>query len=454
MEVNAINRACLKDIPNNLIFHLKRFDFNLRTMQRSKINDYFSFPTKIDMTPYTIEHLTNPDEPVSEDIFELVGVLVHSGTAESGHYYSYIRERPSSAGQDRWVEFNDDLVSPYNPETLEYSTFGGPDFRYESNGVVYDKNYSAYMLFYQRSTSLQPVEESVSVPVKVTVPRNILEHIRSENLYILRRHCLFDPNHALFVRKVFEFCVERDDGTCSPDHRLERLAMHAALGHLDQVVSRTKEIPDFADYYDMFNRKLSQCVQCAMSFFRYFRDRPEAFRGLIQRNPEQVVRSETGDLLITALATIKRDLPNKYGILETAAVDDGDMDDWEYSSEAVVLRVQTIVETLWLSFQSNLRSWNEVFGFMHQFARLGETETAILLNSELLAGLLRIIQADPTLDLEPNMQRMITNVLRRAHNRQPSYDAIIMLADHLMGMLHHRLNAEGIVDNPNSRLLS
>ena len=28
-----------------------------------------------------------------EDLYELVGVVVHSGSASAGHYYSFIRER-------------------------------------------------------------------------------------------------------------------------------------------------------------------------------------------------------------------------------------------------------------------------------------------------------------------------------------------------------------------------
>lgn len=37
--------------------------------------------------------------------------MVHSGTADSGHYYSYIKEqeRFESEGQ-KWYEFNDTLV--------------------------------------------------------------------------------------------------------------------------------------------------------------------------------------------------------------------------------------------------------------------------------------------------------------------------------------------------------
>lgn len=446
------NRACLKDIPDNLIFHLKRFDFNLRTMQRSKINDYFSFPTKIDMRPYTIEHLTNPDESGLEDIFELVGVLVHSGTAESGHYYSYIRERPSYDAKERWVEFNDDLVSHWDPETLEHSTYGGPDLRYENNGIIYDKNYSAYMLFYQRSSSLQPVAEATSGPVRVSLPRDILDHIRSENLYLLRRHCLYDEAHAEFVRNVFEHCMERNNGVCSREHRSERLAMHMALGHLDQVISRTKDLPKFEEFHSMLNHTLSRCGACAMVFFRYFRDRPEAFRALVQRNPEPAVRSESGDLLITALSKIKTDLPDRYGSLDLA-LDDSDTEGWAFTMDSVVFQVQGIVETLWSSFQSSLRSWNEVFGTILRFARLGELETAVLLNGDLLAGLLKIIQADNSLDLDPVFQRMLLNVTRRAHNRPPNYEAIIMLADHLMGRLQHRFSAETIVDRSDSRLV-
>lgn len=44
-------------------------------------------------------------------LYQLVGVLVHSGSANSGHYYSYIRERD---GEGRWLEFNDNIVKEFN----------------------------------------------------------------------------------------------------------------------------------------------------------------------------------------------------------------------------------------------------------------------------------------------------------------------------------------------------
>ena len=36
--------------------------------------------------------------------YELIGVTVHTGTADGGHYYSFIRDKmsKSESGQDKW----------------------------------------------------------------------------------------------------------------------------------------------------------------------------------------------------------------------------------------------------------------------------------------------------------------------------------------------------------------
>jgi len=44
--------------------------------------------------------------------YELIGVTVHTGTADGGHYYSFIRDRlnKNELGQDRWYVFPVPLV--------------------------------------------------------------------------------------------------------------------------------------------------------------------------------------------------------------------------------------------------------------------------------------------------------------------------------------------------------
>jgi ubiquitin C-terminal hydrolase len=111
-KVDALKRCCIKSLPNNLIIHLKRFEFDLELMRRTKVNEYCEFPLKLNLEPYTFEGLTRreaiakskdtkmfpPMHPLEYYDYELTGILVHTGTAESGHYYSFIRERDPPPG--------------------------------------------------------------------------------------------------------------------------------------------------------------------------------------------------------------------------------------------------------------------------------------------------------------------------------------------------------------------
>ncbi len=55
--------------------------------------------------------------PLSYYQYELVGILVHSGTAEVGHYYSYIKDRTKPSNQ--WFLFDDKNVKPWNLKVIK-----------------------------------------------------------------------------------------------------------------------------------------------------------------------------------------------------------------------------------------------------------------------------------------------------------------------------------------------
>lgn len=443
-----------------MIFHLKRFDFNLRTLQRSKINDYFTFPRKIDMRPYTIEHLSNESggtpEAVSEDMFELVGILVHAGTAESGHYYSYIRERPPNSDTEVWLEFNDDVVSSWDPSQIESACFGGADYRppFDANGILYDKTYSAYMLFYQRSSNLATMRngplQGASLlrrgaphigPVQVPIGPELEQHIRRENMSLLRRHCLFDANHENLVQTALKRLHGIHAG-CSADHAREDVGMVMALSHLDQVASRTKDTPHVPQLMAFLRKTCTNCTACSVALLRYFHARPEAFRMLVQKNTEPEIRVGCSRLVILAALKVRNDRPAVYGLAATYSTG-GDAspdsrngrreDDGVRRENTVIYGMICLCRRLLDCFDKSLRSWPEVFHFMLSFVTMGVEEMHAFLDTTFLRTLLQTICADAALanDLPQNIIKIANASSRRTPNRPLPYEDLLTLINEL-----------------------
>ena len=260
-KVAATMRCCVKRLPNTLIVHLKRFDFDVETFLRMKVNDRCAFPTSLDMTPF-MDHVLHPrqksttttptedaadaadstkvdddevsitdnsdtDQMVEEEQqtmncqYNLAGVVVHTGTAESGHYYSFIRDRFHSLGrttlppddqlEGKWYQFNDSTIEPFDPAEMADHCFGGfdqftqPDPNTHQPVTRYfPRPHSAYMLFYER------VEDRVIPPVKPSLPQSpkdmesllppkIFKEIWGSNRSFLIDKCVFDERYARFI---------------------------------------------------------------------------------------------------------------------------------------------------------------------------------------------------------------------------------------------------------------
>lgn len=104
----------------------------------------------------------------------MVGVIVHAGTADSGHYYSYIKEqevlRLEKDGSDKWYEFNDMYVRDFDQVEIPAETYGGEETSY-GNGFGNQRETmrmrNAYVLIYKRrltDESLLASDEAESVP--------------------------------------------------------------------------------------------------------------------------------------------------------------------------------------------------------------------------------------------------------------------------------------------------
>ncbi|XP_040263749.1 ubiquitin carboxyl-terminal hydrolase 24 isoform X3 [Bufo bufo] len=190
----TVKRTCIKSLPSVLVIHLMRFGFDWESGRSIKYDEQIKFPWLLNMEPYTVSGMARQDSSsevgdngrhmdpsggsprkkvAPTENYELVGVIVHSGQAHAGHYYSFIKDR-RSCGKSKWFKFNDTVVEEFdlNDETIEYECFGG-----EYRPKVYDQSnpypdvrrryWNAYMLFYQRvsdqNSPVLPKKSRVSV---------------------------------------------------------------------------------------------------------------------------------------------------------------------------------------------------------------------------------------------------------------------------------------------------
>ena len=186
---SAVKRMSIRKLPKTLVIQLKRFHYDHETNRAVKFDDYFEFPRQLDMSPYTTEGIRQA-EKTSEtskvqrsrtlstssmssasmrqktggqsqanqkmmQVYDLVGMVVHSGSAGAGHYYSFIKDRSS----DKWFKFNDTSVEEMEmtEETLAQECFGG-SFKVKKSDNQHSsalpenrqRYWNAYMLFYEK----------------------------------------------------------------------------------------------------------------------------------------------------------------------------------------------------------------------------------------------------------------------------------------------------------------
>lgn len=136
------------DLPEVLCVQFGRFSFDYGRGVPIKHNHRVSFPMEFDMGKYTESGVNVGPDSKQSTLYRLRGCLVHLGpSANQGHYYSIIR---SSVDPEIFLKFNDNHVSP--ADSIEDECFGGE--RAQGSGKYsHEKNWNAYLLFYERVTN-------------------------------------------------------------------------------------------------------------------------------------------------------------------------------------------------------------------------------------------------------------------------------------------------------------
>ncbi|XP_052519968.1 probable ubiquitin carboxyl-terminal hydrolase FAF-X [Budorcas taxicolor] len=238
-KVDTVKRLLIKKLPPVLAIQLKRFDYDWERECAIKFNDYFEFPRELDMEPYTVPGVAkleganvSPESQLMEQNeqsgsdrtgntkYRLVGVLVHSGQASGGHYYSYIIQRNGKDGErNRWYKFDDGDVTECkmdDDEEMKNQCFGG-----EYMGEVFDhmmkrmsyrrqkRWWNAYILFYERMDTIDQEDEMIRYISELTItkPHQIMSpaierSVRKQNVQFMHNRMQYSLEYFQFVKKL------------------------------------------------------------------------------------------------------------------------------------------------------------------------------------------------------------------------------------------------------------
>ena len=176
---DAKKGVIFETFPQVLHLQLKRFEYDINRDAMMKVNDRYEFPEFFDAAPYLAE-----DADRSESyVYELHGVLVHSGDLNAGHYYAFLKTRRNG----HFYKFDDDRVTRATPREAIDDNFGG-DYTNLANGVTSIRNpytrtlstkrsMSAYMLVYIRQSRLPSILQDVS---EDAIPSHIATQLKFE----------------------------------------------------------------------------------------------------------------------------------------------------------------------------------------------------------------------------------------------------------------------------------
>eukprot|EP01022_Parablepharisma_sp_SALTPOND_P018631 TRINITY_DN3072_c0_g2_i1.p1 TRINITY_DN3072_c0_g2~~TRINITY_DN3072_c0_g2_i1.p1 ORF type:complete len:1261 (+),score=124.77 TRINITY_DN3072_c0_g2_i1:4888-8670(+) len=366
---DVTKRTLLSSLPNIMIIHLQRFTFNFDSLRNEKIHNRLEFPNDLNMYPFTVDGVAEteavPDTTEAElkdsqdhdrvkrpkvighgfleargFQYKLVGVVVHNGNADAGHYYSYINV-PREA---KWVEFNDSVVSEFDFSKLQTECFGGTyeesDAGYpmeeEIAQLIQKRSKSAYMLFYEKVEKEDMLAISVNgasheffdergdldlkqqdkedvanelqslskAPQKIST--EVISEVEKDNAQYLYEKLVYSPEFISFISTIFynsyhivtpyPFTHELYQCLYSISHRM-------FIDLLPHITIPSSYIPFMETAGDTLTKLFSANAAVSRSLLDEFIKAPYKAYSLLILCPEQVVRQYIGKVLLSSFIT-------------------------------------------------------------------------------------------------------------------------------------------------------
>eukprot|EP00457_Paulinella_chromatophora_P000063 gb/GEZN01000063.1/.p1 GENE.gb/GEZN01000063.1/~~gb/GEZN01000063.1/.p1 ORF type:complete len:2729 (+),score=457.52 gb/GEZN01000063.1/:65-8188(+) len=479
-KVRVQKRAVVKKLPPTLCITLKRFVLNFETFNTEKLDDKIEFPYVLDMLPYTADALPLPSASGAEDDlkgdgvesksvepspaktpmsrqtsqslddslppdlsrqnstesvvgpppehykYRLKGIVIHTGSANSGHYYSFIQERlmteEGKSVPGNWYKFNDTFVSEWDPASIPSECFGGGKGEKGFGGTA-----NGYLLFYDRLDLEHPETAKVTqghqaianlsdlVPEQTTrarfkVPSRIFQDIYEQTRVQWQDRAIFSQPYFAFVYdfiKVIAQGTKNDDvksidevdlnKPCCVYDAVTRMATQFFLATLSRSKSKKQYLPSFlGTLRTLYQNNLSS--SCWLLNQLGTTEKRLVLTYLL-RAPEVQVRQAFEAIFKEALSTVAPhekaswslplpDPPEKKGEVDedvphSAVEKKADSRGYCIGALRQLFRFLSVVPNHW-------RYFNEFFGVLGHATTLGPEVVPYLQAEELLAKLLDI----------------------------------------------------------------
>lgn len=420
-KVRAEKRACFKRLPRILCFNTMRYTFNMVTMMKEKVNTHFSFPLCLDMTQYMEKTLMGPDKLKVDDDederlqmlemeddeeegydYELTGVTVHTGTADGGHYYSFIRDRMHTTdnGQDKWYLFNDAEVKPFDPSQIATECFGGEMTSKTYDSVTdkfmdfsFEKTNSAYMLFYERCPIKKDTEEPKKLlevePVQkfnFELSKELAEWIWQDNMQFLQDKNIFEHTYFGFIWQICGYIPT----TLSKDPQLQvsLRASQLSTSFVLETLIHAKEKPTMLQWIELLTKQFNTCPSACEWFLDHMAESDWWPQQILIKCPNQMVRQMFQRLLIHVISQLRSAHMDLY-LQPFIEGDDGEIDVSELGTKSCVTRfIKKMLTIIEHGVRPHSKYLTEYFAFLLEFAKMGDEECFFLINSNAISTMI------------------------------------------------------------------
>ncbi|EAY01929.1 Clan CA, family C19, ubiquitin hydrolase-like cysteine peptidase [Trichomonas vaginalis G3] len=224
--------------PMYLPFVLQRYEFDKNLGSRIKLTHRIEFP--IILRCDEIEKITGSRPP--ED-YELCGVIVHSGTAQSGHYIALVNSN------NVWYECNDGDIFEIDITKISELAFGTNDPT-ERKGETDVVSKTAYMLFYRQRTeeamnNRVGVEDLLTKQIEEEIDKNWSNFIYNSSdlcsmIYDKFKENAQDENiNILFFTTIFKIYSSKPSIASSRLNRIptDDLTVNSFFKFIDKVIN-------------------------------------------------------------------------------------------------------------------------------------------------------------------------------------------------------------------------